>query len=237
MDTHLTISKIQSTKTTRDIHIEEIKLWNTVKLIFSKFPRKTITNRDQLPLLVLHDNNQSKSNGKYSTKREGLRFLKLIRGLKNVITVIVLKEDNEILQRFVNSYFENQNHVAVLSDSFSWKDLTYQWQTKLLAKQILDQSSQKSLLEFCSSFKYEEQTKFQESFLNGQLLVDLLNYKEIPILFRQTIPPVCRYVNRRLRSRFNLSNSVYKLGTNDDIFVFENFTSIDHFRDSAKTTH
>jgi len=119
-------------------------------------------------------------------------------------------------------------------DTFSWNDLTESWQKILLNRNIADQGQLRKLKEFCDSYVYEQQVLFCESSFSGKLLVDLINYNEIPVMFRQTIPFVNHYIKRKLRTRYYISATIFETNCEKEVCVFTGFESVEKWEEVSK---
>lgn len=232
-DVSLTLSKIADTVTEMDVKVKEIGYWRQLKIFLSDFKnRACLSGNEMMPLLVLHHKNNTP--GKATTVRRMIRIFGTLKAPINTKIVIVLNEDRIMLDGYQKSCFSNPDQVGVLGDTFTWNDLTNQFQKMLLQRQILDQAKPRSLNEFCNSFVHEKKELLLQSLVKDKLLIDLIHYKQFPVIFRQTIPPVNLYIERKLKSRYVISTSIFNIIAQNEIFVFSGFKSIDDFEEISR---
>lgn len=130
--------------------------------------------------------------------------------------IVIVIPENRICECL--SKFENSSEYSLLKDEFHWTALTVERQNFLLQQNIRDQGVQRQVRHVTDAFIYEREDEFFANFLRNDLLASLL-VGEIPDIFRETIPTVSDYIERKLKPRNFLSKALLKNLVHKDVIV------------------
>ncbi|CAL8136610.1 unnamed protein product [Orchesella dallaii] len=141
------------------------------------------------------------------------------------IIIITEQEPTEAFRCSQNCVQTSRCKIKISVDEFKWIDLTYEFQQELLQHNVSDQGRIKTFQSFCHKMVYEDSDDFLIRFLNGELLLDLINNK-IPVLYRQLVPAVEFYVNRKIKRISRLNSKLFDSDSQflkKEVFVFSGY--------------
>ncbi|CAL8132381.1 unnamed protein product [Orchesella dallaii] len=124
-------------------------------------------------------------------------------------TVLVTEENiNDLLKDF-----KNEKNIYFSTDIIKWSELS--------------QTFQQQILQRCELLNKVESL---ESFINGRLLVDLIN-DPFQVKLKDSLPPkLLYYIPRRLKTRFLISPEIFTERGSNDIYLF---TGLERFELTA----